>query len=37
MRIFEKHPMEGLTVMKRLAGVIGTRLDTIYQRFTSAR
>jgi CRP-like cAMP-binding protein len=37
MRIFEKHPMEGLTIMKRLAGVIGTRLDTIYQRFTSSR
>jgi CRP/FNR family transcriptional regulator, cyclic AMP receptor protein len=37
MRVFEKHPMEGLTIMKRLAGVIGTRLDTIYQRFTSSR
>ncbi len=34
MRIFEKHPLEGLTIMKRLAGVIGSRLDAIYQKIT---
>lgn len=34
MRIFEKHPAEGLTIMKRLAGVIGSRLDMIYQQIT---
>ena len=32
IRIFEKHPSEGLTVMKRLAGVIGTRLVDSYQK-----
>ena len=37
MRLFEKHPSEGLTIMKRLAGVMGTRLDRFYQQFTSAR
>jgi len=26
MRVFQKHPAEGLTIMKRLAGVIATRL-----------
>jgi CRP-like cAMP-binding protein len=29
MRIFEKHPAEGLTIMKRLAGVIASRLDSM--------
>jgi len=32
MRIFENHPSEGLKVMKRLAGVIATRLVNSYQR-----
>ncbi|MFH1931627.1 MAG: cyclic nucleotide-binding domain-containing protein [Pseudomonadota bacterium] len=31
MRIFEKHPSEGLKVMKRLAGVIATRLVNSYE------
>lgn len=34
MRIFEKHSSEGLTVMKRLTGVISSRLDTVYQQIT---
>jgi CRP-like cAMP-binding protein len=37
MHVFEKHPTEGLTVMKRLAGVIGTRLDKFYRQFTAAK
>ncbi len=31
MRLFEKHPSEGLKVMKRLAGVIATRLVNSYE------
>ena len=31
MRLFEKHPSEGLKVMKRLAGVIATRLVSAYE------
>jgi CRP-like cAMP-binding protein len=31
MRIFQKHPAEGLTIMKRLAGVIATRLIKSYK------
>lgn len=34
MRVFESHPAEGLTVMKRLAGVIATRLEDIYQQIS---
>lgn len=37
MHVFEKHPLEGLTVMKRLAGVIGMRLDMVYQKFIAAK
>jgi CRP-like cAMP-binding protein len=37
LHVFEKHPSEGLTIMKRFAGVIGMRLDIIYQRFMSAK
>ncbi len=31
MRVFQKHPAEGLTIMKRLAGVIATRLIKSYK------
>jgi CRP-like cAMP-binding protein len=31
MRILEKHPREGMTVMRRLAGVIATRLVKSHQ------
>lgn len=37
MHIFEKHPLEGLTIMKRLAGVIGMRLDSVYQKYMAAK
>ncbi len=37
MHVFEKHPSEGLTIMKRLAGVIGMRLDKVYKQFVSAK
>ena len=37
MHVFEKHPSEGLTIMKRLAGVIGMRLDKAYKQFASAK
>ena len=33
MRIFEKHPSEGLVVMKKLAGVIAGRLLNSYEKF----
>ena len=33
MRVFQKHPAEGLTIMKRLAGVIATRLIKSYKEF----
>jgi len=32
MRILEKHPREGMTIMRRLAGVIATRLVKSYQK-----
>jgi CRP-like cAMP-binding protein len=35
MHVFEKHPLEGLTIMKRLAGVVGMRLDKVYKQLTS--
>jgi CRP-like cAMP-binding protein len=35
MHLFEKHPVEGLTIMKRLAGVVGMRLDKVYKQLTS--
>ena len=31
MRVFQKHPAEGLTIMRRLAGVIATRLIKSYK------
>lgn len=34
MRIFEEHPAEGMRVMKRLAGVIASRLERIYEKVT---
>ncbi len=34
MRVFEKHPADGLRVMKRLAGVIASRLEDIYQQIS---
>ena len=30
-RVFEKHPSEGLTIMKRLAGVIASRLVSSHE------
>lgn len=36
MRIFQKHPAEGLTVMRRLAGVIANRLVKSYQEITAS-
>lgn len=32
LRVFENHPHEGLTVMRRLAGVVASRLIQTYQR-----
>ena len=37
MRILEKHPREGLTVMRRLAGVIANRLVKSYQKVIAAQ
>ena len=37
MRIFEKHPTEGLRVMMRLAGVIASRLVKSYQEILTSR
>ena len=31
MRVFERHPSEGLSVMKRLTGVVASRLVKSYQ------
>ena len=31
MRVFQKHPAEGLTIMRRLAGVIAARLIKTYK------
>jgi len=35
MHIFGNHPAEGLTVMKRLAGITGSRLVNCYKRLVS--
>jgi CRP-like cAMP-binding protein len=37
MRIFHKHPVEGLTIMRRLAGVIAMRLVKSYQEIIASR
>jgi len=37
MRVFEKHPAEGLHVMRRLCGVIASRLSESYKALMSAR
>jgi len=37
MRILEKHPREGMMVMRRLAGVIATRLVKSYQKIVASR
>jgi CRP-like cAMP-binding protein len=37
MRVFQRHPSEGLTVMKRLAGVIAARLIQSYKEAVAGR
>lgn len=37
MRLFERHPAEGLRVMRRLCGVIASRLSESYKALMSAR
>ena len=37
MSTFQKHPAEGLAIMRRLAGVIADRLMKSYQGLTAAR
>lgn len=37
MRILERHPREGMTIMRRLAGVIATRLVKSYQKVISSQ
>lgn len=37
MRIFERHPAEGLRVMRRLAGIIGSRLMMSYKEIMTSR
>ncbi len=37
MRTFERHPSEGLKVMKRLAGVIAARLVKSYEEVTGSK
>ncbi|HVO68104.1 MAG TPA: cyclic nucleotide-binding domain-containing protein [Syntrophales bacterium] len=37
MRVFQRHPAEGLTIMRRLAGVIATRLVTSYKEVASKK
>ena len=37
MQIFEKHPAEGLRVMRRLAGVIASRLVKSYHEILTSR
>jgi len=37
MRILEKHPREGMTIMRRLAGVIATRLVKSYQEVSASQ
>lgn len=34
LRLFERHPHEGLLIMRRLAGVIGSRLLDSYQKLS---
>jgi CRP/FNR family transcriptional regulator, cyclic AMP receptor protein len=35
MRVFQRHPAEGMIIMKRLAGVIATRLLKSYKEFVA--
>ncbi|HYA15378.1 MAG TPA: cyclic nucleotide-binding domain-containing protein [Syntrophales bacterium] len=37
MRVFERHPAEGLKIMRRLAGVMGVRLVKCYQELIASR
>jgi len=37
MRVFEKHPSEGLKVMRRLGGVISARLVNSYQEISGSK
>ncbi len=37
MRVFQIHPAEGLTIMRRLAGVIATRLLKSYQEIVTGK
>jgi CRP-like cAMP-binding protein len=37
MRVFQRHPAESLIIMKRLAGVIATRLLKSYKEFAASR
>lgn len=37
LRVFERHPSEGLTVMRRLAGVVAVRLEQSYRRLGASR
>ena len=37
MRVFQRHPAEGLTIMKRLAGVIAARLVKSYKEVVAGR
>lgn len=37
MRVLEKHPREGMTIMRRLAGVIATRLVKSYQEIIASQ
>lgn len=37
MRVFQRHPAEGLTIMKRLAGVIAARLIQSYKEAVAGR
>jgi CRP-like cAMP-binding protein len=37
MRVFQRHPAEGLTIMRRLAGVIAARLVKSYQELIASR
>jgi len=37
MRVFQTHPVEGLTIMRRLAGVIATRLLKSYKEIVASK
>ena len=37
LRVFENHPLDGLTIMRRVAGVISRRLIRSYERFSDRR